>query len=59
MGRNVMLKEFVARVFLILFIIGMTSEAADDSGMSGTAKQPRLGPGSKDTSASTPSETAS
>ena len=53
-----MLKELVARVFLILFIIGLSTEVADD-GNSATAKQPRLGPGSKDASASTPSETAS
>ena len=57
MGRTVMLKEFVARVFLILFIIGLSTEVADD-GNSATAKQPRLGPGAKDASASTPSETA-
>jgi hypothetical protein len=52
-----MLKELVARLALVLFIIGMTSEAADDSGMSGAAKkQPGLG--LKNASASTPRETA-
>ncbi len=53
-----MLKELVARVALVLFIIGVATEVAPDDGSSATAKQPRLGPGSKDASASTPSETA-
>ena len=48
-----MLKEFVARVVLVLFIIGVTSEAAPDES-SGTAKQPAA----KDPAASAPSETA-
>ncbi len=34
-----MLKEFVARVALVLFIIGMTSEAAHEGKNPGTAKQ--------------------
>ena len=53
-----MLKELVARVALVLFIIGVATEVAPDDVNSGTAKAPRLGPPSKDTSASTPSETA-
>ena len=52
-----MLKELVARVALVLFIISMTSEAAHDGENSGTAKQ-QPGPGSKNASASIPSETA-
>ena len=51
MGRNVMLKEFVARVALVLFIIGLTSEAAPDDAI---AKQPAA----KDTAASMPNEPA-
>jgi len=46
-----MLKEFVARVALVLFIIGVATEVAPDDVNSATAKQPRPGPGSKDTSA--------
>jgi hypothetical protein len=34
-----MLKELVARVALVLFIIGLTTGAAHESGNSGTAKQ--------------------
>ena len=52
-----MLKELVARFFLVLFIIGLASEAAPEDASSTTAKQSRLGPSSKTTS--TPSETAS
>jgi hypothetical protein len=52
-----MIKELVARLALVLFIIGVTTEVAHDGGSSGTAKQ-RSGPGSKDTSASTPGEIA-
>ena len=48
-----MLKEFVARVVLVLLIVGLTTEAAPDES-SGAAKQPAA----KDTAASTPSETA-
>jgi hypothetical protein len=57
MGRNVMLKELVARVALVLFIISMTSEAARDGENSGSAKQ-LPGPGVKNASASTPGEIA-
>ena len=57
MGRNVMLKELVARVALVLFIIGMTSEAVHEDKSPGTAKQ-QPGPGSKNASALIPSETA-
>ena len=57
MGRNVMLKELVARVALVLFIISMTSEAAHDGENSDIAKQ-QPSPGSKNASASIPSETA-
>jgi hypothetical protein len=49
-----MLKEFVARVVLVLFIIGVTSEAAPDDGNSAPAKQPAA----KDPAAPAPSETA-
>ncbi len=38
-----MIKEFVARVALILFIIGLTTDAAHESGNSGATKQPRSG----------------
>ena len=38
-----MLKELVARVALILFIIGLTSEVAQDGESSGAVKQQRLG----------------
>jgi hypothetical protein len=41
-----MLKELVARVALILFIISMPSEAAHDSKNSGAAKR-QPGPGVK------------
>jgi hypothetical protein len=57
MGRNVMLKELVARVALILFIISMPSEAAHDGENSGAAKR-QPGPGVKNASASTPGEIA-
>jgi hypothetical protein len=56
MGRNVMLKELVARVALVLFIIGMTSEAAHDESSGSTKQQPD--PASKNASALIPSETA-
>ena len=49
-----MLKEFVARVVLVLFVIGLSSEAAPDDGISAVAKQPAA----KDTAASMPSEPA-
>jgi hypothetical protein len=50
-----MLKELVARLFLVLFIVGMTTEVVHDES-AGTPKQPD--PGSKNASASIPSETA-
>ena len=53
MGRNVMLKEFVARVVLVLLIVGLATEAAPDES-SDPAKQPAA----KDPAASTPSEPA-
>ncbi len=58
MGRTVMLKEFFARVFLILFIIGMTSEAAPEDANSPNPKQ-QPSPGTKHASASIPGKTAS
>jgi hypothetical protein len=57
MGRNVMLKELVARVALVLFIIGLATDAAHDSENSGAAKR-QPGPGVKNASASTPGEIA-
>jgi hypothetical protein len=38
-----MLKELVARVALVLFIIGLTADAAHDGDNSGAAKPPRSG----------------
>jgi hypothetical protein len=52
-----MLKEFIARVAVLLFIISMTSEAAPEDANSSVAKQ-QPGPGSKNASASIPSEIA-
>jgi len=49
-----MLKEFVARVVLVLLIVGLATEAAPDDGNSAPAKQPAA----KDPAASAPSETA-
>jgi hypothetical protein len=40
-----MLKELVARVFLVLFIIGVVTEAAPDDGNSATANQQPSDPG--------------
>jgi hypothetical protein len=51
-----MLKELVARVALVLFIIGLTSEAARDDDYAGAARQQRLSPHAKNTSV--PSQTA-
>jgi hypothetical protein len=39
-----MLKELVARVALVLFIIGLTADAAHDGENAAAAKQPRSGP---------------
>jgi hypothetical protein len=52
-----MLKELVARIALILFIISMPSEAAHDGENSSSAKR-QPGPGVKNASASTPGEIA-
>jgi hypothetical protein len=53
-----MLKELVTRVALMLFIIGLATDAAHDSENSGAAKR-QPGPGVKNASASTPGEIAS
>jgi hypothetical protein len=39
MGRNIMLKDLVARVALVLFIIGLTTGAAQNGENSGAPKQ--------------------
>jgi hypothetical protein len=49
-----MLKELVARVALVFFIIGLATDAAPDGGNSGPTKQPRSGQPSN--SADTPRE---
>ena len=54
MGRTVMLKEFVARVVLVLFVIGLATDAAPEDGSSAAAKQPS--PDTKNASTSIPGE---
>jgi hypothetical protein len=52
-----MLKEFVARIFLLLLIVGFATEAAHDGENSDIGKQ-QPSPGSKNAAVSIPSETA-
>ncbi len=56
MGRTVMLKEFVARVVLVLFVIGLATDAVPEDGNSAAAKQPS--PDTKKASTSIPGAAA-
>ena len=51
-----MLKEFIARVVLVLFIIGLATDAVPEDGNSAAAKQPS--PDAKNASTSIPGEAA-